>query len=230
MYHWPYFSCEDHLLLTTIFKYSDVLNDNTTTDEGEKSYLEVIKHYYDFGHEIASHTLSHKNLVGLTEEEVKKELNDQSDIIYQAIGKRIRGFRPPEGVTDEVSSKVLKELGYYNVLWDIDTKDWEKKGLASEQKRVKRILDHDVANKTMGHISLEHDIHEGTVNTLVPWLTKYVKEKGLEFVTVSDCLGLEPYHIEEGSAVNSTSTTIDAAAHANTTINIDLSKYGNITA
>lgn len=190
------------------------------TDEGEKTYLEVIKHYYSLGHEISSHTLSHKNLVGLSEEEVKEQLNAQSDIIYKAIGKRIRGFRPPEGVLDDVSSKVLKDLGYYNVLWDIDTKDWEKKGLSYEQGLVKSVLDEDVANTTMGHISLEHDIHEDTVNNLVPWYTKYVQDKGLTFVTVSDCLGLEPYHAEEGTT-NSTATTTDKAAvdGSNTTVN-----------
>jgi peptidoglycan/xylan/chitin deacetylase (PgdA/CDA1 family) len=48
----------------------------------------VIKHYHDAGHEIASHTLKHQNLVGLTEEQVKEQMNSLSDIIFQAIGKR----------------------------------------------------------------------------------------------------------------------------------------------
>ena len=129
----------------------------------------------------------------------------------------------------------MKDLGYYNVLWDIDTKDWEKKGLKAEQTRVKAVLDKDVANVTMGHISLEHDIHEETVNTLVPWLTKYVKDKGLTFVTVSDCLGLEPYHLEAGATNGTTIATNGTAiagavngtaTDAATTINIDLTNYG----
>lgn len=53
-----------------------------------KTYIEVIKQYYDAGHEVASHTLEHKNLVGMTEEEVKRQMNEQSDIIFKAIGKR----------------------------------------------------------------------------------------------------------------------------------------------
>ncbi|KAF1798398.1 carbohydrate esterase family 4 protein [Mucor lusitanicus] len=186
----------------------NVLSDSTMTDDGEKTYLEVIKHYYDSGHEVASHTLKHMNLVGLTEEQVKEQMNKQSDIIYKAIGKRVRLMRPPEGVIDDVSSKVLSELGYYDIMWDVDTKDWEHKGLKAEQARIREVMDKDVANKTMGHIALEHDIHEDTVKTLVPWFVDYVKQKGYEFVTVSDCIGVEPYF---GDA-NSTTTTADASA------------------
>ncbi|GAN01868.1 chitin deacetylase [Mucor ambiguus] len=185
----------------------NVLGDSTMTDEGEKTYLEVIKHYYDSGHEVASHTLKHMNLVGLTEDQVKEQMNKQSDIIYKAIGKRVRLMRPPEGVIDDVSSKVLSELGYYDIMWDVDTKDWEHKGLAAEQARIREVMDKDVANKTMGHIALEHDIHEDTVNTLVPWFVDYVKQKGYEFVTVSDCIGVEPYFEDANST-----TTADASA------------------
>ncbi|KAI8078115.1 uncharacterized protein B0P05DRAFT_454393, partial [Gilbertella persicaria] len=171
----------------------DVLHASTTTDEGEKTYLEVIKHYYDFGHEVASHTWQHKDLANMTVAQVKEQMNTQSDIIFQAIGKRVQLMRPPEGVTDAVSSKVLKDLGYHNILWDIDTNDWRKQGLAAEQALVKEVIEKDVANVTMGHIALEHDIHEHTVTELVPWLISYVKEKGYEFVTVSDCIGVPAY-------------------------------------
>lgn len=68
--------------------YSNVLEDSVTTEAGEKTYLDVIKQYYDQGHEIASHTYQHKNLVGLTVEEIEYQMNTQSDIIYKAIGKR----------------------------------------------------------------------------------------------------------------------------------------------
>ncbi|KAI7896766.1 uncharacterized protein EV154DRAFT_584934 [Mucor mucedo] len=206
----------------------NVLEESTTTEEGEKTYLEVIKQYYDQGHEIASHTYEHKDLKGLTVEEVEYQMNTQSDVIFKAIGKRPALMRPPEGVTDDVSAKVLKDLGYHNILWDIDTNDWRHLGLSTEQKNVKEVLDEDIANVTMGHISLEHDIHEDTVNTLVPWLTEYVKSKGLTFVTVSDCIGVEPYQPDASTGASNTTTTpatVDAALTADinlSTIDIDL--------
>lgn len=111
-------------------------------------------------------------------------------------------MRPPEGVIDKVSGRVLKELGYRNIMWSVDTKDWEHKGLSYEQNLVRKVMEDDVPNVTVGHIALEHDIHEDTVNTLVPWLVSYVQEKHLEFVTVSDCIGVEPYQTIESGVIS----------------------------
>jgi peptidoglycan/xylan/chitin deacetylase (PgdA/CDA1 family) len=100
-------------------------------------------------------------------------------------------MRPPEGALDRLSSSVLASLGYSNILWDVDTKDYEKNLVASQQN-VTSIMDHDTAT-TLGHIGLLHDIHEQTVATLTPWLIGYIKTKGLQFVTVSDCIGVPAY-------------------------------------
>ncbi|OBZ86144.1 Peptidoglycan-N-acetylglucosamine deacetylase [Choanephora cucurbitarum] len=197
----------------------DVLHANATTEEGSKSYLEVIKHYYDLGHEVASHTWQHKDLANMTEAQVQEQMNTQSDIIFKAIGKRVQLMRPPEGVTDAVSSKVLKDLGYYNILWDIDTNDWRKRGLTAEQTEVKNVIDKDVANVTMGHIALEHDIHEHTVTELVPWLVGYIKEKGYQFVTVSDCIGIPAYR---NDTLSTNGTVADAADAVNNATHIDI--------
>lgn len=157
----------------------------------------------------------------MTVEEVEYQMNTQSDIIFKAIGKRPALMRPPEGETDEVSDKVLKDLGYHNVLWDIDTNDWRKLGLAAQQKEVNNVLNDDVVNVTNGHISLEHDIHEDTVTTLVPWLTKYVKSKGYTFVPISECIGVEPYQPDENSSVADNTTLTDASA-ANSTLTAEI--------
>lgn len=101
-------------------------------------------------------------------------------------------MRPPEGALDELSSSVLASQGYSNINWDLDTKDYER-NLAASQGFVTSILDLDVANVTLGHIALLHDIHEQTVATLTPWLIDYVRTKGLQFVTVSECIGIPAY-------------------------------------
>lgn len=53
-----------------------------------KTYLEVIKYYYDSGHELASHTYEHLNLAGKSEVEVRRQMNAQSDVIFAATGRR----------------------------------------------------------------------------------------------------------------------------------------------
>lgn len=60
--------------------------DSVNTSDGKKTYMEVIKHYVDMGHELASHTYEHVELAGLKDADIKYQMNKQSDIIYKATG------------------------------------------------------------------------------------------------------------------------------------------------
>lgn len=169
---------------------------NTTTAEthdGSKNYIEVLQLYDQLGHEVASHTYEHKLLVGQTTEEIEYQMNTQSDLIFEAIGKRPALMRPPEGSTDAVSDKVLKDLGYTNVLWDIDTKDYLVQGFSTQQGIIQDVVENDVSGETLGHISLQHDVHVQSATELTPWYIDYIKSKNYTFVTVSDCLGISAY-------------------------------------
>ncbi|KAG1136501.1 hypothetical protein G6F37_013090 [Rhizopus arrhizus] len=168
----------------------DVEQDSVSTPEGEKSYMEVIRHYKDMGHEIGSHTYEHQVLTGASEETIRDQMNKESDIIYKAIGERPALMRPPQGDLDSTAVKVLGDLGYSIILWDIDTKDWETHDLASEQEAYKTVFDRE---PTKGHIALQHEVYAQTVNDLVPWILDYVKSKGYTFVPVSQCIGANAY-------------------------------------
>lgn len=60
----------------------------STESDGPQTYLNVLKHYHDLGHEIGSHTYEHVVLKGLTGEQVEYQMNQQSDLIYRATGQR----------------------------------------------------------------------------------------------------------------------------------------------
>ncbi|KAL9545644.1 hypothetical protein MBANPS3_007047 [Mucor bainieri] len=162
----------------------------TSTSDGIKSYIDVLKYYHELGHEIGSHTYEHKVLKGLSTTEVEYQMNQQSDLIYEAIGQRPLLMRPPEGELDNAASLVLNNLGYSSVLWDIDSKDYELKGLAYSQNLVRGVVD---ADSTTGHISLQHDVHEASAVELTPWMVDYITSKNYTFVTVSECLGISAY-------------------------------------
>ncbi|KAF1798399.1 hypothetical protein FB192DRAFT_1391355 [Mucor lusitanicus] len=170
----------------------DVLTDSVTTSDGKKTYLEVVKHYKDMGHEIASHTYEHKELAGLSDSEIEYQMNTQSDVIYKAIGMRPAIMRPPAGSYDQNTLKVLRKLGYSVVNWDVDTRDWATHNLNDEEQAYKT-MDKDTPS-TLGHITLEHEVYDQTVNSLVPWAIKYVKSKNYKFVTMSECLGVTDYY------------------------------------
>ncbi|RCH81089.1 chitin deacetylase [Rhizopus stolonifer] len=166
----------------------------TNTSDGTRSYMDVIKYYHELGHEIASHTYGHVPLRGLTAAQVEYQMNQLSDLVYEAIALRPSFMRPPEGVLDEAASQVVKRLGYSSIMWDVDTKDYELKGMTSEQELVRSVVEADIAVQTNGHISLQHDVHEHSAKVLTPWMIEYVHSKNYTFVTVSECLGISAYH------------------------------------
>jgi peptidoglycan/xylan/chitin deacetylase (PgdA/CDA1 family) len=154
--------------------------------------MEVIAHYKEMGHEIASHTYQHKELKGLSASDVEYQMNTQSDIIKKAAGVRPAIMRPPAGSYDQNVLATLRNLGYSVVDWDVDTQDWSNHNLAEEQAAYKT-MDKDTAS-TIGHITLEHEVYDQTVNELVPWVISYIKSKNYKFVTMSECLDVPAYY------------------------------------
>lgn len=70
------------------FFKTDFNTTTTNTRDGPKTYMEVLQAIDALGHELASHTYEHRNLAGLTVEEVEYQMNMQSDLIFAATGKR----------------------------------------------------------------------------------------------------------------------------------------------
>ncbi|KAJ8660728.1 hypothetical protein O0I10_003371 [Lichtheimia ornata] len=163
---------------------------NVETDEvNGQSYEDILKQASDAGHQIGSHTYQHKNIKGLGRSQIEEQMNKNSDVIYNAIGKRPAFMRPPEGAYDDNALEVLGDLGYRGVImWDIDSQDWATHNLVEEKKEYNEVL----KNGATGHISLQHEVYEQTVNELVPWVINELKGK-VKFVTVAECLGMEPY-------------------------------------
>ncbi|KAG1526208.1 hypothetical protein G6F52_002639 [Rhizopus delemar] len=173
--------------------WGNVETQSVNTPAGVKTYKQVIKHVYDKGHQIASHTYSHKELGGLSAAEVKSEMTKLDKIFKSVIGKSPLYMRPPSGSYDDNTLAALGNLGYKVILWDIDSNDWRYKDISSlsnEQANYKSVIDKDSKKNPHGHIALQHDVHKKTVTKLVPWVISYVKsKKNYKFVSVAECLG-----------------------------------------
>ncbi|CEP07364.1 hypothetical protein [Parasitella parasitica] len=172
----------------------DVNTQSVKTSAGTKTYKQVIKHVYDSGHQLASHTYSHLDLGGQSAATVKSEMQKLETIFQSTIGKIPTYMRPPSGSYDAATLQTLGELGYTAaVLWDIDSNDWRYSGISSlsnEQKNYKDVIEKDSKTNPRGHIALQHDVHQKTVEKLVPWVISYIKgKKTYKFVSVAECLG-----------------------------------------
>lgn len=132
------------------------------------------------GHEIGLHTWDHASLPRLGAAGVRQELTSTEEALAEAGVEGVTLFRPPYGATDGTVLQVAGELGLSQVLWSIDTLDWQDRDTALVTRRVL-----DEARR--GSIVLMHDIHPTTV-AAAPAVVDGLVERGFTLVTVSDLL------------------------------------------
>ena len=139
--------------------------------------IDIVKRAYDEGHIIGNHTYSHKNLRTLSESEIRNEIVKTEELIrdFLTVPKLLR---PPFGSTNQTVNKIIQELGYTSVLWNVDTLDWQKKSI----KWVEDSIEHITLREDS--IVLMHDIHKTTVNNVIE-LVKSIKDKKKQFEFIS---------------------------------------------
>lgn len=76
------------------------------------SWNDVIK-LEKHGHEIGSHTITHRTLMSLKNSELKKEIIDSKKIIESKLGGEIKSFAYPAGRFDTRAKKIAKEKYRY---------------------------------------------------------------------------------------------------------------------
>ncbi len=147
-------------------------------------YPEIAKRIVDEGHEIASHSWSHPNLIPMSEANVRDQLERTHQVIKQATGVEPKTFRPPYGnFTQRQRNWANAMYGYKIALWDVDTLDWKHRNSA----RVEAVT---LAETRAGSIILTHDIHKSTIDAM-PATFDALLAKGFKFVTVSELIALD---------------------------------------
>ncbi|WP_155964091.1 polysaccharide deacetylase family protein [Streptococcus ruminantium] len=138
------------------------------------------------GHVIANHTWNHPDLVTLSPELVRKEIQDTQAAIKEAAGVVPTMVRPPYGT---INQSVVDQIGLPSIYWSVDSKDWQS-------RNPQAILNEIKAQTHPGSIILMHDIHQPTVDSLESVL-QFLTSERYNMVTVPDLLGsnLNPKHI-----------------------------------
>lgn len=145
---------------------------------------EVLERAAREGHEIASHSWSHPNLIKMSDDAVRSQLRRTDDLIKKTIGKSPTLFRPPYGsISTRQKRWIHDEFGYQIVLWDVDPLDWKRPGSAVVTNRIVKLT-------RAGSIVLAHDIHPGTIEAMPATLDE-LEAKGFKFVTVSELISME---------------------------------------
>ncbi|KAG0006886.1 chitin deacetylase [Modicella reniformis] len=169
-----------------------------------------LKKILDHGHQLASHTYTHRSLDDMSVGLMQQEMNATADIMFKYSGIRPRYMRAPEGRCEKTCLKVMADLGYVVTHWNVDTNDWrykdEKNPQVAVNKSMKEVNEAIVKKSDPAKdsfIILQHEIHKFSVEYLVDAVVDAVQKKGYRFVSIEECIGKPAYM--DGSVVPATS-------------------------
>lgn len=149
---------------------------------------EAMKRAYLSGHDIGSHTYSHKNLFRLKNQNILNEISKNNDAIKEVIGVTPIYLRPPYG---NVNKRINGLTDMYIICWDIDSLDWK-------YKNRNKIKDKIVKNAHDGGIVLLHDIYEESIMGAFLAMEELERD-GYAFVTISEMVELKGLFLDKDS-------------------------------
>ena len=87
---------------------------------------DLVKRMIEEGHIVGNHTVNHKCMPNLSDEEIKNEIMNLHNAVFEKFGYEMKYFRPPKGEFSQRVVKLAKDLGYTTVMWSSAYDDWDK--------------------------------------------------------------------------------------------------------
>jgi peptidoglycan/xylan/chitin deacetylase (PgdA/CDA1 family) len=142
------------------------------------------------GHQIASHTYQHADLDSLDTAGRQQQMGLVEGLLKNIFGYFPTYMRPPYGNCGAACQADMAALGYHVIMWNIDTLDYDNDDPGAIQTSM-NIFDSAVSGdaSSNAYISIEHDVHQWTVQSLVAHITQTAHSRGYRTVTVGECLG-----------------------------------------
>lgn len=123
---------------------------------------ELVKRMIEEGHAVGNHTVNHKALTTLSDEQIKSEIMTLHNALYDKLGYEMTYFRPPKGEYSQKVLSIVTDLGYKTVLWSSAYDDWDENKQGREEYGKKKILD----NLHNGCVLLLHATSKDNSNIL----------------------------------------------------------------
>ncbi|KAF9995715.1 Carbohydrate esterase 4 protein, partial [Entomortierella chlamydospora] len=165
----------------------------------------LLKRAYENKHQIAAHPWSHRDLESLSDKDIREEMTRIEQAFRQILGVVPRYMRPPYGGVGERVRRVLEEMGYIIVLWDVDQLSIVDVEFSSSPTRDTGHPHHDEdmlastskwaeAVRGVASATLDRDAMTlgGIYQEATPeWAIEYVHSLGFDIMPVAKCLGEE---------------------------------------
>ena len=137
---------------------------------------DLVKQMIEEGHIVGNHTVNHKSMPSLTEEQINSQVMDLHKTIYEKFGYEMKYIRPPKGEYSERTIDCTNSLGYKTVMWSFAYDDWDENKQGRESYGKEKILN----NIHPGEVMLLHGTSRDNMNILDECI-KAIKSDGYEF-------------------------------------------------
>ena len=165
----------------------DVLKENNTpatffiTAHYLNTAEDLVKRMIDEGHIVGNHTVNHKSMPDISDEELRNEVMTLHQSIYEKFKYEMKYLRPPKGEFSERTLALTETLGYKTVMWSFAYVDWEENRQPSHDKALKTIMD----NLHNGEIMLLHATSK-TNSEIMSEMIQKIKQEGYEIKSLDD--------------------------------------------
>ncbi|MFO0548225.1 MAG: polysaccharide deacetylase family protein [Polyangiaceae bacterium] len=171
----------DEKVATTIFLYTGEI---ASSPDGPA----ILKRMVAEGHELANHTLSHKDLTTLDEKDVKHQLDAVEELAQRETGASTHPFfREPFLATNDDVDKIVREDCYRSIWFTVDTGDWKDKVKADDI--VANVFEKHGKPRTIerGSIFIFHGSQKENLDAL-PRVIHGLRDRGFTFLTLGEAL------------------------------------------
>ena len=138
---------------------------------------DIAKRIAQDGHLIGNHSFYHEDLSQMEAEEAVMYVSRTNEVIYEVTGQYPQLIRPPFG---RANAKSVYEPPMVEVLWTIDSRDWELSDVGTIMQNV-------LPNAKEDGIILMHDASASSVQAAFA-IVDSLQEQGYCFVTLDEIL------------------------------------------
>ena len=142
---------------------------------------DLVKRMIDEGHIVGNHTVNHKSMPELSDDELKDELLELNQALYGKFEYEIRYMRPPKGEFSERTLKKTDELGFKTVMWSFAYVDWNEDSQPSNEEALKMVT----SNFHNGEIMLLHATSK-TTSEIMGQIIDEARAQGYEFKNINE--------------------------------------------
>ena len=142
---------------------------------------DLVERMINEGHIVGNHTVNHKSMPDLSDEEIKTELMTLNQTLYEKFGYEMKYMRPPKGEFSERTLSITETLGFKTVMWSFAYVDWDENSQPEKTDAMNKII----SNLHNGEIMLLHATSK-TNSEMMSQLIDQVRGEGYEFKSLDE--------------------------------------------